>query len=651
MKSLVVLSALTAVFLTDVYCFDTECNATLSWNVAPEDHPDIPRERIEELLRCPEELHGCSDSRINCTEELFVVTCSCADNCQSYGDCCWDAGLTLKSTVAAACIGRNEDKYSGRDFYAITGCHPNWPDDEVRSSCENATKLKEDFYLIPVTSTERQLTYLNAFCALCNYDLDNTSMFWNASGRGRKLQVSPPQYALDNKDVFFWPCDSNLLNVQTCPENASTEMRRKCSTYFAPVKTEDNETETETVYKNVYCGLCNGVDLSSMKCVPKIVRLELWPRIQLRTKFRFSLVDLVRPVVSQGSCFSWHNDKCYIKAPQYAFSNSSTVAENENETMINETTNITMTGHEADNVQSYLTVVCISLSLICLFLKFVVYGFYKSSRTFSSRCTLCLSGTLFWSHLLFLLGNSFDAPKPVCIGVAIVLHYGFLSTFFWTSVLSFDIWKNVAAVRLSSSRTGGFLLYALIAWGGPVVVVALCAVLNWTVPEFVLSPQYGRFSCWIGSLWSQLTFFLMPMVVLLLLDIGFYIHIVVKIRNTAKRAAAFDFKGGGNQSHMGLFVKLAFIMGTTWLVGFVAAFVNTLALDIIVIVLIGLQGVYLFFGFKDYQHLLPKRFRKKKAVSTGVSTVHTEMSSSGRDLSERDVVHRSPAGMDPEKTK
>ncbi|KAH9368121.1 hypothetical protein HPB48_007765 [Haemaphysalis longicornis] len=602
MKSLVVLSALAALFLTDVYCFEDECNATLSWNVAPEDHPDIPRERIEDLLRCPEELHGCSHTRVKCTEQRYAVTCSCADNCQSYGDCCWDAGVTLKSTVAANCIGRKVDDNYGQMFYAITGCHPNWPDDDVRSSCENEINPKEDFYLIPVTS-ERQVTYLNGFCALCNYDLDNTSVFWNACEGGTKLQVRPPQYADDNKDVFFWPCESRLVNVQSCPENASAETKQKCSTYFAPVRTEDNETEEETVYKNVYCGLCNGVDLSSMKCVPKQVVLEKWPLSKFLKPGRVSLVELLRPVVSQGSCFSWHNGKYYIKTPQYAFSNASRVAENE--TVLN-STNITMIGHEPYNVQSYLTVVCISLSLICLFLKFVVHALNKSSRTFSSRCTLCLSGTLFWSHLIFLLGNSFDKSKPVCIGVAIVLHYGFLSTFFWTSVLSFDILKNVAATRLSSSRTGGFLLYSLIAWGGPLVVVALCAVLNWTVPEFVLSPRYGRFSCWIGSLWSQLTFFLMPMVVLLMLDICFYIHIVAKIRNTDKHAAAFDFKSGGNQSHMGLFVKLAFIMGTTWLLGFVAAFVNTLALDIIVIVLIGLQGVYLFFGFKDYQHLLSK---------------------------------------------
>ncbi|XP_075749491.1 uncharacterized protein LOC142814528 isoform X2 [Rhipicephalus microplus] len=645
MKSILILIVLTFTF-GKCRCFESDCNATLPWNVSKEDHPDIPSERFEELLRCPDELHGCSASRVNCTEELFALTCSCTANCERYGDCCWDAGASFSSPTASTCIARNVDKYSRREFYVVSGCDPEWPADDVRSSCENATQLKDPFYHIPVT-TERQLTYFNAFCALCNYDLDNTSTFWNSSGSaGRDLVVAPPQYTIDNSEVFFWPCDDGLIEVGTCPEGTDQETKRKCLTYFAPVRYETNETEV--VYKNVYCGLCNGAELSLMKCLPKQVVREIWPRIQLRTRLRPNLLSLIRPVVSQGSCFSWHNGKCYIRAPQYHHANASTPTV-ENETMVN-VTNVTSSEHEPYNVQNYLTIICISLSLVCLFLKGVVYVLYRTSRTFSSKCTLCLSATLFFSHLLFLLGNSFDVSKPVCAGFAVVLHYGFLSTFFWTSVLSYDIWKNVAAVRLTSSRHGGFLVYALVAWGGPLFVIALCLALNWTVPEFVLSPQYGRFACWIGSLWSQLTFFLMPMVILLLLDIGLYVHIVVQIRNTAKRAAAFDFKGGGNRSHMALFVKLAFIMGTTWLLGFVGAFVNVLALDIIVIVLIGLQGVYLFFGFKDYEHLLPRRLRKKqRTAATGASTAHTELSSSGKDFSSREDVNRSAVVRSSEK--
>ncbi|XP_049525019.1 adhesion G protein-coupled receptor E3-like, partial [Dermacentor silvarum] len=516
-----------------------------------------------------------------------------------------------------------------RDFYAVSGCSRDWPNDEVRDSCENATKLRDGFYSIPVT-TERKITYSNAFCALCNYDLDSTSIFWNASGTGvTGLQVTPPQYVSQNKDYFLWPCDSRLVDIQTCPEGSDFEIKRKCSTYFAPVKLEGSEYDV--VFKNAYCGLCNGVDPSSMHCVPKQLVPKLWPRLlNKKASSKPNLVTLIRPVMSRDSCFSWYNNKCYIRNLPYHFANISATVESRT---VGNTTNVTGSQVEPYNVQTYLTLICITLSLVCLFLKGVVYVTCKSARKFSSGCTLCLSGTLFCSHLLFLLGNSFDLPKTICLGFAIALHYGFLCTFFWTSVLSFDIWKNVVAVRPSSTGHGSILLYCVVAWGVPLIIVALCAVLHWTAPDFMLSPQYGRYACWIGSLWSQLAFFLTPMSILLLYDISLYVHVVVHIRRMTKRAAFFDFKGGGTKSSMALFVKLAFIMVTTWLVGFVGAFFNVFALDIVVIIFIGLQGVYLFFGFKDYRHMFPKRRKKlDENAAANASTANTELPLSEKDI-------------------
>ncbi|KAL1441600.1 hypothetical protein MTO96_008560 [Rhipicephalus appendiculatus] len=327
---------------------DTDCNATLPWSASQVDHPAVLQERLDELLRCPDGLHGCS---------------------------------------------------------AVAG----------------------------------ELT----------------------------------------KDFFLWPCDSTLVDIQTCPEGTDLEMKRRCSTYFAPV--ELAESEFEIVYKNVYCGLCHGIHPSSL---------------------------------------------------------------------------------------------------------------------------------------------NFDLPETFCLGVAVALHYGFLCTFFWTSVLSFDIWKNVVAVRRSSIRHGGILLYCFVAWGFPTCYrrpVRIDALGN---PRLlaVAAVRTLRLLDWQSSGVSS-CFFLTPMMALLLYDIGLYIHIVVHIRRTVKRAASFDFKGGGKKHNMALFVKLAFIMGTTWLVGFVGAFLNIYALDILVIILIGLQGVYLFFGFKDYRYMCPKRRHKEeKTVATSAST-------------------------------
>lgn len=629
MKTLLTLLLLlwTAVLRGSTFAFHVDCNVTLPWTAKAEEHDDVPKDLFEELLRCPAGLNGCASSPVECALNLFAVTCSCATNCEAYGDCCWEAGSTLARPSAAACVTLNVKGLYDKDIYVVTGCNREWPRDQVRDACENVDTYNDTFYAIPVTS-ERNVTYLNAFCALCNYDLDSTTTFWNSTGASqRSVTHAIPRFVERNGEHLLRPCARGIQITETCPQASDSEHSRKCATYFAPVKHKGNESEV--VYKNVYCALCHGVEASLLECAPVEVVPDLRDRPRLRSFLGPNLVSLFKPVVTSDSCFSWHGDKCYIRAPDYRYANVTA----QNETMAHLETNATSPARRRwYGVQNYLTIVCLSLSLACLLLKGVVYVLYRHSRSFSSKCTLCLSVTLFWSQLIFLLANSFKVPAPFCAVLALVLHYGFLSTFFWTSVLSFDIWKNVAAVvHLPSGRHGcGFFAYCLIAWGGPSVIVGLSAVLNWTVRStFPLSPRYGHFGCWIGSTGAQAVFFLLPMMLLLLLDLCLYAHIVIHIRHTSSQTAGFDFKGGGQRSHMALFVKLALIMGTTWLTGFVGAFVDVLAVDIIVIVLVGLQGVYLFFGFRDYRHFLPKRFfRKDLERTTSASSGNTVLAAS-----------------------
>lgn len=620
---LAVILTWTSVLGDVAFAFHVDCNATLPWNAEVDEYLDIPEDRSEELLRCPTGLNGCGPS-VECALSLYAVTCSCANNCQAYGDCCWEAAPMLERPSVAACVTLNIKGLYDKDLYLVTGCNPAWPRDQVRDACENVERYNDTYYGIPVTS-ERNVTYLNAFCALCNYDLDNTTAFWNTTGASRRsVTHAIPKSVERNSALLLRPCAHVPEIIDTCPKGSNHDHRRKCVTYFAPVGHRGNESDV--VYKNVYCALCHSVDLSSLECAPTEVVPDLRDRPRLRTFLGPNLVSLFKPVVTRGSCFSWHGDKCYIRAPEYYYANE-TMANLENDTSSGRWRRYT--------VQNYLTVICLSLSLLCLFLKGVVYVLYRSSRTFSSKCTFCLAATLFWSQLIFLLVNSFKVPAPFCAVLAIVLHYGFLSTFFWTSVLSFDIWKNVVAVvHLPSGRRGcGFLAYCLIAWGTPSVIIAICATLNWAVPRFPLSPRYGRFSCWIGTVGAQAAFFLLPMLLLLLLDVCLYVHIVVHIRHTSRQTAGFDFKGGGQRSHMALFVKLALIMGTTWLLGFVGAFVDSMVVEIIVIVLVGLQGVYLFFGFRDYRHFIPKRFfHKDLERTTSGSSGNTVLAANvGRD--------------------
>ncbi|KAL3223843.1 hypothetical protein MRX96_027150 [Rhipicephalus microplus] len=95
----------------------------------------------------------------------------------------------------------------------------------------------------------------------------------------------------------------------------------------------------------------------------------------------------------------------------------------------------------------------------------------KEYRTFSSRCTLCLSMTLFFTQLFFLVFNVTNFGRDVCVASSVVVHFGFLSTAFWTTVLSYDIWKTLILVRRPKGSWKSLVRYAFAGWGSPLVVV------------------------------------------------------------------------------------------------------------------------------------------------------------------------------------
>lgn len=592
---------------------DSTCNATLPWTVDREAHTSLTEDEFETLLRCPEDKHCCRNYTMEYAY-MVEVTCSCARNCAIYGDCCWEAIVTdtdyATSKLRSSCMYVNIDNAPYKSIYMVTGCKSTWPQDEVLNGCQSPRNYTDPFYFIPVTSPVG-ITYYNGFCALCNYDIIDVT-FWNASGFGGDsvARLHVPDALVGDGDIQLRECNSELGYVDMCNVTTNKEWVSKCETYFAPVY--DSGHDTESVYKNVYCALCNGKEILSMTCAPRSFTYTL--EQAARALFVPSLMQLLRPVTTQGDCLFSQGSRCYIRSAEYRFNDEPSVTLNSSDTNV---TNLTSTEDDpVYKVQNYLTVICISISLVCIFLKAFVYVVYKSSRGFSSKCTLCLSLTLFFSHLLFLLANSFPLPEDVCMVSAMILHYGFLATFFWTSVLSFDIWKAVARTKTSRSGSGQiFARYCLMAWCVPVLLVLIGAIIDWCVPWSPVAPRYGQGSCWISSTGAQALFFLTPMALLIILNVSMYAHIIVHVRRTAKQAAGFEFRSGRQQSQMALFVKLAFIMGASWILGFLSAFLESDVTDVIVVVLIGLQGVYLFFGFSDYRYFFHSRKATERTTS------------------------------------
>lgn len=584
-----------------------DCSENTATGIDPGEQklfPNVPTIILEEILRCPQ-----NSSRL---------TCSCSADCHKFGDCCWEVAKTTSkedSQHRVDTLWSCEEVPIGDEvplpLFMVSRCSASSQfNDTVRNDCE-APGEDDPFYHLPVTG-KSNVTYRNAFCAICNDDIKGAT-FWSTaevhSANGSNVVVySAPSFIMSDPSRFVRMCDRHKW-IDTCPQTTSPHISELCHQFLAPVKSEG-----DVVYKNTYCALCRGVDPVFLSC-----HVDITPHV-ISTVSSLSLESKPEMwnVETRNSCLVWYNETCYIESEEYGRRDATAVP----------------TAPDGGwHLQGYLIVISLVLSMICLLLKAVVYGTYRKSRTFSSKCILCLSMTLFFTQLLFLLAMCLDDITPsACKASAVILHYGFVSTFFWTTVLSYDIWENIAII--SAKRSHKFFRYCLVGWGSPVFVILIASVLNWG--GFPLSPHYGfNMYCFIAGRAAYFTFFIGPMALLFFIDVAFYLHIVIIVLKTAKQTKKFDFKGNENYSRAYLFAKLALIMGVEWVIALLKQVAPSDAIETISSVVIGLQGVYLFFGFKDYMFFVRSCRRRlgKPTVGAQRSTTSSSTLADGHSLS------------------
>ncbi|KAL1476579.1 hypothetical protein MTO96_018384 [Rhipicephalus appendiculatus] len=131
------------------------CNSSFPLTMPAWLNQDLPAPNLRRLAHCFQEFHGCSDDLISCGADVNLVTCSCAHNCKTYGDCCWN--VSFPSTPGAqmsraSCIEVQASPTKKIQVNMVTGCPATWPNDYVRHACEGPESFADTFYVIPATS-------------------------------------------------------------------------------------------------------------------------------------------------------------------------------------------------------------------------------------------------------------------------------------------------------------------------------------------------------------------------------------------------------------------------------------------------------------------------------------------------------------------
>lgn len=254
-----------------------------------------------------------------------------------------------------------------------------------------------------------------------------------------------------------------------------------------------------------------------------------------------------------------------------------------------------------DSSASYLTVVLNTFSVVGLICHLVVYGVFPSLRNTPGKCLMCLSAMLMTSQLIFTLGLGMTYVQPLCYVIAVMLHFTSLAYFCWMSVLAFDIWNTfhtnatgVTVTNNDSSRT--FLYYLLFAFGYPAVVVGVSVVFD--LMDLDIRPHYAEHVCYFGDQLGLIFFFDVPVAVTIASNTVF---LVLTIRNLMVASRSTEtvraHRARQEQHRFLLYTKLAFIMGVTWVVAFIAMATGSKEVWYIYIVLNCLQGVWIFVAF------------------------------------------------------
>lgn len=279
---------------------------------------------------------------------------------------------------------------------------------------------------------------------------------------------------------------------------------------------------------------------------------------------------------------------------------------------------------------AYVTYVGLMLSIISLLSHLAVFCFISSVRNLPGCCLASLSLSLLIAYLCFL-ALAFVETTEHCANLGLCVYYFFLTSFFWMNAIAFDVWRSFRVVmrelRISSHRIPWrrFLLYSVYSWLIPASLTALVKVadtIDFLPQEY--KPSFGAPMCWFGQRKALLVFFAVPLCVVMLLNAGFFLDVTYVISRATLRTSQT------HEAHLKkrffMFMRLALIMGLTWIVGLVAGYADNVYLWYLFVVLNTLQGLFIFIVFScssKVRNICFKKFKKQSKArgSTSVRTI------------------------------
>ncbi|XP_067008742.2 probable G-protein coupled receptor Mth-like 1 [Anabrus simplex] len=189
------------------------------------------------------------------------------------------------------------------------------------------------------------------------------------------------------------------------------------------------------------------------------------------------------------------------------------------------------------------------------------------------RCQTSYVASLLIGDLLLaatqLTGDA--QPSALCITVAVVMHYFFLSAFFWLNTMCFNIWWTFRDLRPASldksQEVYRMRFYGVYAWGCPFIIAGIAALIDNLPAEgypSLIRPRFGHQRCWFYGDAEIFSYFFGPVGILMVVNLVLFAATARELTcGLWKREVV---KSSTERTTLGrICLKLVVVMGLTWI--------------------------------------------------------------------------------------
>ncbi|KAL8563503.1 hypothetical protein ACOMHN_066170 [Nucella lapillus] len=286
-----------------------------------------------------------------------------------------------------------------------------------------------------------------------------------------------------------------------------------------------------------------------------------------------------------------------------------------------------------------LNMTVIPLSIVSLFIILVIYSILPVLRTLPGLNMMGTCFTLLLAQLSVMLAVHHLVEGVWCVALGILVHLFWLSTFCWTLVSSWHMFRTFS----SSTRTAK-KERVLRSWGKNVVLTAIIPVVVITlvvVVSFVTSEEnsigYSDTVCYLSSPWLVGFSVVMPLCLIVVINIVLFILTVRRIQQVVNLQAR-DTENA--HQHIKACFRLSLLTGATWIISLVGEGLGLQWLRVLSVLVNGGQGVLLLLSYVTTRRVLAMlAVRLGCRRGKGDSSTATPVTRNGSHTSEMSVSH------------